>query len=75
MEVARAEASGQADRQTGDPARDQVGDPLVRMGRTTEVGIDSGLDRRQAQPGWAAAIGLSLGPTADSQVAGTIEGK
>lgn len=40
----------------------QVGDPLVRMGRTTKVGIESGLDRRQAQPGWAVAIGLSLGP-------------
>jgi type IV pilus assembly protein PilM len=53
----------------------QVGDPLVRMGRTTSVGIESGLDRRQAQPGWAVAIGLSLGPTATSQVAGTVEGK
>ena len=40
----------------------QVGDPLVRMGRTTNVGIESGMDRRQAQPGWAVAIGLSLGP-------------
>jgi type IV pilus assembly protein PilM len=39
----------------------QVGDPLVRMGRTTQVGIESGMDRRQAQPGWAVAIGLSLG--------------
>src|SRR5207302_729803 len=46
----------------------QVGDPLVRMGRTTSVGIESGLDRRQAQPGWAVAIGLSLGPTETSQV-------
>ena len=40
----------------------QVGDPLVRMGRTTKVGIESGLDRRQPQPGWVVAIGLSLGP-------------
>jgi type IV pilus assembly protein PilM len=47
----------------------QVGDPLVRMGRTTKVGIDSGMDRRQAQPGWAVSIGLSLGPTADSTAA------
>jgi type IV pilus assembly protein PilM len=53
----------------------QVGDPLVRMGRTTNVGIESGLDRRQAQPGWAVAIGLSFGPTATSPVAGTVEGK
>jgi type IV pilus assembly protein PilM len=47
----------------------QVGDPLIRMGRTTKVTIDSGLDRRQAQPGWAVAIGLSLGPTATLPVA------
>jgi Tfp pilus assembly PilM family ATPase len=47
----------------------QVGDPLVRMGRTTTIGIESGIDRRQAQPGWAVAIGLSLGPTANSSVA------
>jgi len=40
----------------------QVGDPLIRMGRTSEVGIESGIDRRQAQPAWAVAIGLSLGP-------------
>lgn len=40
----------------------QVGDPLVRMGRISEVGIESGIDRRQPQPGWATAIGLSLGP-------------
>ena len=40
----------------------QVGDPLVRMGRTSEVGIESGIDRRQSQPAWAVAIGLSLGP-------------
>ena len=40
----------------------QVGDPLVRMGRTTEVGVESGIDRRQPQPGWAVAIGLSMGP-------------
>jgi type IV pilus assembly protein PilM len=40
----------------------QVGDPLVRMGRISEIGIESGIDRRQPQPGWATAIGLSLGP-------------
>ena len=40
----------------------QVGDPMVRMARTSEVGIESGIDRRQPQPGWAVAIGLSMGP-------------
>ncbi|HET6250793.1 MAG TPA: pilus assembly protein PilM [Tepidisphaeraceae bacterium] len=40
----------------------QIGDPLVRMGRTTQVGIESGIDRRQPQPAWAVAIGLSMGP-------------
>lgn len=40
----------------------QVGDPMVRMGRISEVGIESGIDRRQPQPGWSTAIGLSLGP-------------
>ena len=42
----------------------QVGDPLVRMAKTTEVGIESGIDRRQPQPGWAVALGLSMGPPA-----------
>jgi type IV pilus assembly protein PilM len=46
----------------------QVGDPLVRMGRVSEVGIESGIDRRQPQPGWATAIGLSLGPVQGGQV-------
>jgi len=40
----------------------QVGDPLVRMSRTSEVGIESGIDRRQPQPAWTVAIGLSMGP-------------
>jgi type IV pilus assembly protein PilM len=40
----------------------QVGDPLVRMGRISDIGIETGIDRRQPQPGWATAIGLSLGP-------------
>jgi len=53
----------------------QIGDPLIRMGRTTNVGIESGLDRRQSQPGWAVAIGLSLGPTANSPVAAPVESK
>jgi len=40
----------------------QVGDPMVRMGRTSDVGVESGIDRRQPQPSWAVAIGLSMGP-------------
>ena len=40
----------------------QVGDPLVRMAKTTEIGIESGIDRRQPQPAWAVALGLSMGP-------------
>jgi cell division ATPase FtsA len=40
----------------------QLGDPLVRMGRVSDVGIESGIDRRQPQPAWSVAIGLSLGP-------------
>ena len=47
----------------------QIGDPLVRMGRTTEVSIESGIDRRQPQPAWAVALGLSMGP-----IAGTMAG-
>ena len=39
-----------------------VGDPMVRMGRTTEVGPESGIDRRLPQPDWAVALGLSMGP-------------
>jgi len=45
----------------------QVGDPLVRMGRISEIGIESGIDRRQPQPGWATAIGLSLGPVSGTR--------
>ncbi|MDQ3439723.1 MAG: pilus assembly protein PilM [Planctomycetota bacterium] len=41
----------------------QVGDPMVRMGRVSEIGVESGLDRRQPQPTWAVAIGLSMGPS------------
>jgi len=48
----------------------QVGDPLVRMARNSDVGVESGIDRRQPQPSWAIAIGLSMGP-----VDGETEGK
>jgi type IV pilus assembly protein PilM len=44
----------------------QVGDPMVRMGRTSEVGVESGIDRRQPQPSWSVAIGLSMGPISGS---------
>ena len=45
----------------------QVGDPMVRMGRVSEIGVESGIDRRQPQPTWAVAIGLSMGPAGSSQ--------
>jgi len=37
----------------------QVGDPLIRVGGVTCPG--DGVDRRQPQPRWAVAVGLSLG--------------
>ncbi len=46
--------------QLGLPA--QIGDPLVRMGRNSAVGVESGLDRRLPQPAWSVALGLSMGP-------------
>lgn len=39
----------------------QVGDPMVRMGRMSEIGPESGVDRRQPQPDWSVALGLSMG--------------
>jgi len=39
----------------------QIGDPLVRMGNLDTGRSESGLDRRQAQPEWTVAVGLSLG--------------
>jgi type IV pilus assembly protein PilM len=42
----------------------QLGDPLVRMAKTTDIGIESGIDRKQPQPAWAVALGLSMGPLA-----------
>jgi type IV pilus assembly protein PilM len=42
----------------------QVGDPMVRMARSTDVGPESGIDRRVPQPDWSVALGLSLGPVA-----------
>ncbi len=45
----------------------QLGDPMVRMGKTTEVGPESGIDPKQPQPAWAVALGLSMGPVAAEQ--------
>jgi type IV pilus assembly protein PilM len=42
----------------------QVGDPMVRL-KNTDVVIEA-IDRRQPQPGWAVAIGLSMGPAAEA---------
>lgn len=39
----------------------QVGDPLVRVRRAAGAGLAMGLDRREPQPDWAVAVGLSLG--------------
>jgi hypothetical protein len=41
------------------------------MGRTTDVGVESGIDRRQPQPAWSVAIGLSAGEvSAEEAIAG-----
>ena len=39
----------------------QIGDPLVRINRVEGAGLAIGLDRREPQPDWAVAVGLSLG--------------
>lgn len=49
----------------------QLGDPLVRMNRVSDVGVESGIDRRHPQPGWTVAVGLSLGPVQAQQPAAT----
>jgi cell division ATPase FtsA len=46
----------------------QVGDPMVRMSRISDIGVESGIDRRQPQPTWAVAIGLSMGPANGAQL-------
>ncbi len=43
----------------------QIGDPMVRMARVSDIGVESGIDRRLPQPSWAVAIGLSMGPRTD----------
>ncbi len=47
----------------------QIGDPMARMSRTCELGVESGIDRRLPQPAWAVAIGLSMGPVMAEQAA------
>jgi len=39
----------------------QIGDPLVRVRRPEGVRLPMGLERREPQPNWAVAVGLSLG--------------
>ena len=39
----------------------QIGDPLVRVRRPEGIQLPQGLDRREPQPNWAVAVGLSLG--------------
>jgi type IV pilus assembly protein PilM len=43
----------------------QVGDPLARMSRNNDIAPETGIDRRESQPAWAVAIGLSLGSPAE----------
>ncbi len=46
----------------------QVGDPMVRVGKNSEVSSESGLDCKQPQPGWSVAIGLSMGAAVTAAV-------
>jgi type IV pilus assembly protein PilM len=39
----------------------QIGDPFARVGKVDGMDLDDGPDRRQTQPAWAVAVGLSLG--------------
>ena len=39
----------------------QIGDPLARIRRLDGAGMGLGLDRREPHPGWAVAVGLSIG--------------
>ena len=46
----------------------QVGDPMVRMARSSDLPPDSGLDPSRPQPSWAVALGLTMGATAGAAV-------
>jgi Tfp pilus assembly PilM family ATPase len=41
-----------------------IGDSMLRMGRSSEIRIESGIDRREPQPAWSVAVGLTLGAAA-----------
>jgi Tfp pilus assembly PilM family ATPase len=45
----------------------QLGDPMCRMSKSCRLGPESGIDRRQPQPAWAVAIGLSMGPPTNGE--------
>ena len=51
----------------------QVGDPMVRLGKFTEPGIEAVIDRRLPQPAWGIALGLSMGPVAVEEPVGVKE--
>jgi type IV pilus assembly protein PilM len=44
-----------------------IGDPMTRIDQADDTSIENGIDRRQPQPGWAVALGLSMGPMAKAQ--------
>jgi type IV pilus assembly protein PilM len=46
----------------------QIGDPMTRINKDSEVGIESGIDRRRPQPAWSVAVGLSMGPMVEAPV-------
>jgi hypothetical protein len=47
---------------------------MCRMNKWCQLGIETGIDRRQPQPAWVVAIGLSMGPPAgEGPVAGAHE--
>ena len=43
----------------------QIGDPLARMSRNNDIAPETGIDRREPQPAWAVAVGLTLGSPAE----------
>jgi type IV pilus assembly protein PilM len=44
----------------------QIGDPLARINKISEITPETGIDRRRPQPAWAVAIGLSMGPSTEA---------
>ena len=39
----------------------QIGDPLLRIKRSSGTDPEAGMDHREPQPDWAVAVGLSVG--------------